>query len=301
MSGRSSYKPKYNKNAAKYFEDGLSPKLRAAAEALATRLYDEYTYRKRCMYDLLKRYPQDEGLQQHWTPERIEEYASGSGDTEAINRLRSKPIGAITFHDMQCAIEQDARQAIVVFTAMDEAVKDRIEAGLLASDTLCHTMPFERLEFANIRQGFIDEWQPRGGVELSLVDMLAQTYVAWQFWLQRSFDVARNQDLAEQQLTKTKTYQEPGSWRPPSVTAREWLDHSTGMADRFNRMFLRVLRQMRDLRRYSAPVTINNPKQVNIASDGGRQKNVQTTRAKKKKAKASPRQPLRVVGESKRR
>ena len=31
---------------------------------------------------------------------------------------------------------------------------------------------------------------------------------------------------------------------------------------------------MRDLRRYSTPVTINNPKQVNIATDGGQQVNV---------------------------
>ncbi|MDX2031597.1 MAG: hypothetical protein SF339_13055 [Blastocatellia bacterium] len=42
------------------------------------------------------------------------------------------------------------------------------------------------------------------------------------------------------------------------------------MADRFNRLFLRTLRQLRDLRRYSAPITINNPGQVNIAADGGK-------------------------------
>jgi hypothetical protein len=36
---------------------------------------------------------------------------------------------------------------------------------------------------------------------------------------------------------------------------------------------LRTLRQLRDLRRYSMPVTINNPAQVNIAADGGQQVN----------------------------
>jgi hypothetical protein len=45
------------------------------------------------------------------------------------------------------------------------------------------------------------------------------------------------------------------------------------MMDRYNRLFLRTLRQLRDLRRYSAPITINNPKQVNIAADGGQQLN----------------------------
>ena len=37
---------------------------------------------------------------------------------------------------------------------------------------------------------------------------------------------------------------------------------------------MRTLRNMRDLRRYSVPVTINNPQQVNIAADGGQQVNV---------------------------
>ncbi|MDP9311928.1 MAG: hypothetical protein M3R24_13770 [Chloroflexota bacterium] len=38
------------------------------------------------------------------------------------------------------------------------------------------------------------------------------------------------------------------------------------MADRFNRLFLRTLRQLRDLRRYTPPMVINNPTQVNIAN-----------------------------------
>jgi hypothetical protein len=39
-------------------------------------------------------------------------------------------------------------------------------------------------------------------------------------------------------------------------------------------MYFRALRQLRDWRRYSPPVTINNPKQVNIAANGGQQINV---------------------------
>ena len=45
------------------------------------------------------------------------------------------------------------------------------------------------------------------------------------------------------------------------------------MADRFNRLFLRTLTQLRDLRRYAVPVTINNPGQVHIAANGGQQVN----------------------------
>ena len=45
------------------------------------------------------------------------------------------------------------------------------------------------------------------------------------------------------------------------------------MMDRYNRLFLRTLRQLRGFRRYSTPITINKPQQVNIAADGGQQLN----------------------------
>ena len=56
------------------------------------------------------------------------------------------------------------------------------------------------------------------------------------------------------------------------------IEHVVQMADRFNRIFMRTLRQLRDLRRYS-PVTINNPNQVNIAAEGGQQINVSKVEA----------------------
>ncbi len=43
------------------------------------------------------------------------------------------------------------------------------------------------------------------------------------------------------------------------------------MADRFNRLFLRTLRALRDLRRYAPSVTVQHAGQVNI---GGQQVNV---------------------------
>ena len=41
------------------------------------------------------------------------------------------------------------------------------------------------------------------------------------------------------------------------------------------RFALLTIRQMWNLRRYNVPVKINNPKQVNIAANGGQQVNVQ--------------------------
>lgn len=123
---------------------------------------------------------------------------------------------------------------------------------------------------------FQEEWDPQGGIEASMVDTLAQCYVAWQYWLKRAFQAANNMDSASEQMAKKKTRYEGGAWYPPRVTAMKYLDHCTQMADRFNRMFLRVLRQMRDLRRYSVPVTINNPKHMKCGELSVRQRKVVT-------------------------
>ena len=77
----------------------------------------------------------------------------------------------------------------------------------------------------------------------------------------------------------SKSWQE-GYWFPPYVSEQQAIEHAVQMADRFNRIFMRTLRQLRDLRRYS-PVTINNPNQVNIATDGGQQVNVSNTEEEK--------------------
>jgi hypothetical protein len=51
---------------------------------------------------------------------------------------------------------------------------------------------------------------------------------------------------------------------PPIVTASQAVEQTAGMADRFNRMFLRTLRALRDLRRYSPTVIVQNAGQVNV-------------------------------------
>jgi len=111
---------------------------------------------------------------------------------------------------------------------------------------------------------------------------LAQTFFQWQYWLEQVILRSQTEPRREhheytlwkqrhQRKQNAKSFDD-GHWFPPYVEEQEALEHAAQMADRWNRMYMRTLRQLRDLRRY-APVTINNPSQVNIASDGGQQIN----------------------------
>lgn len=134
---------------------------------------------------------------------------------------------------------------------------------------------WQRAQFLAIREGFAAEWQPRGGIENALIDMMAQAFSEYLHW---SSEVHKRTTTEMKILydseEERRALAERGHWVPPRLSEHQSVEHAMQMMDRFNRLFLRTLRQLRDLRRYSAPVTINNPKQVNIASDGGKQINV---------------------------
>jgi len=287
MSERKGYKPAFFHHLVEGHETELSPELKGVVSDFVREMIEEYESRKKDAYDLLKRYPDDEGLKQLWTAEKIEAFASGADDTHAIEHLRSTPVDKISWHDVGSACEEDFEKATLCVQAVFNAAEDHVKSGVYAASALHSNSPFEKAQFSFIRNAFMDEWQPRGGIEASLVDTLAQCYVAWQYWLGISFSIAINEDSIIVQKKRNKTSYDEGGWQAPRLTASEYLDRATQMADRFNRMFLRILRQMRDLRRYAAPVTINNPKQVNIAAEGGQQNNVQKAVSRKKVKKAT--------------
>ena len=120
---------------------------------------------------------------------------------------------------------------------------------------------WERAQFFAIRSAFMEQWQPRNGGERLLVDMLAQAYASWLQWLE-SAQVHTQAEAASQRHQLNTT----GQHELPRLSRAEAIEQAVAMADRFNRLFLRTMRQLRDLRRYVPPVVINNPTQVNIAN-----------------------------------
>jgi len=145
--------------------------------------------------------------------------------------------------------------------------------------------------YLGVRESFADEWNPQGGIEIALVDMLTQTWFQWQYWLEETVKRSQTEPRRENyRFVEWKQWNKEanpkqwsaGHWDIPTVSEQEAITYAVQMADRFNRIFMRTLRQLRDLRRYS-PVTINNPSQVNIAADGGQQVNVSNTYEEKAK------------------
>lgn len=155
------------------------------------------------------------------------------------------------------------RAALAVWARVGLAATDELETGRLAAAGIRASTPIELARFYSVRDAFVGKWQPRGGIESAMIDMLAQTFTLYLYWTHIAH--ARAVGLCEnlEEITKHETW---NKWRLPSDLVRESIETAHQMADRHNRMFLRTLRQMRDLRRYAPPVIVNNGGQVNVAN-----------------------------------
>jgi hypothetical protein len=100
-----------------------------------------------------------------------------------------------------------------------------------------------------------------------MIEMLTVSYSLQMYWSTLAHERAIS--THDRQRDQVQRYELNG-WKSPYQSEADAVDQAHRLADGYNRQFLRVLRQLRDLRRY-APVVIQNAQQVNV---GNQQVNV---------------------------
>ncbi len=206
---------------------------------------------------------------------------------ERFSTLMELPLESLNFLDLMELQYEAPRVAERFWERAKREGRKEFESGHLSANIAFPAAYMKQVwniaRFQGVRESFVDEWQPKGGIEISLIDMMSQAYFQWQYWVEQTVTRSQTREREEhpdytsfklqKQVENRRNGWTDGYWFRPSVSEQQALEHSVQMVDRWNRIFLRTLRQLRDLRRY-APVTINNANQVNIASDGGQQVNV---------------------------
>jgi len=225
-------------------------------KGLAEDLFE--TYRRRVEY-----YKDRLGLSAEDAVARVEKnLARDAGDDDFLDELRVTPPKKVNWPRLLSAMQTDPEAAMEEWERIQSEARAQLERGHDAAWAVHLRTPWQKAQFYAIRESFIEEWQPRGGVEQRLIDTLAQTYVAWQYWLDQLHGRALVQaEKEERQQDRT------ARWKPPTLEEAEAEEQAAKMADRFHRMFMRTLRGLRDLRRYTPNITIQNSGQVNIAEN----------------------------------
>lgn len=219
---------------------------------------------------------------------------SGEG-IEMVERLLSMPASRIDYGELLDLHGFYPAAAENIWELMKREAKREFESGHRAAEALEPADYFkhawDRASYMGLRESLCDEWQPKGGIELSMIDAIAQAWIMMEFWTKesalRALTPARLEspafiEWAEKNKGLHAGQWSQGNWHLPTLDEHKAVENAAQMADRWQRMYFRAIRNLRDWRRYTPQLTINNAQQVNIAGDGGQQINVANAEAIKK-------------------
>jgi len=194
------------------------------------------------------------------SPEEAAAKLDESPDPEYERRIAKCPPDQFTWLDMKTLADRDPKLAVQRWEDTKQAARDELRSGQRAGKAMeaAGLGPWQRAQFLAIRGELGREWNPRNGIEQTLVDTMSQAYTAYLFWMKRLTMWTTTEAASDTESVREKeTYL-------PRVTEFEAVEQAAAMVDRFNRLFMRTLRALRDLRRYSPTVVVQNAGQVNV-------------------------------------
>lgn len=199
---------------------------------------------------------------------------------------------SLGWHNMADAEFDKEGSAETLWNHVNERAREELKSGMLAASVVSENQtPMTYARFLARREALIEEWQPRGGQEMQMVETLAQLQTLQDHWMQ--ICVQRTLFDAKEE---SRHIQRNGKWEIMPIGKDALMEQAHEMLGRVNGMMLRTVRALRDLRRYSAKVIINNPQTVNVAQDHSTQTNVQKQTIRKKKGKKGKKEQLAKRG-----
>jgi hypothetical protein len=187
---------------------------------------------------------------------------------ESLQLVLKRPPNETSWLDLKNLSAKSPDLALRKWESVKRAARDELESGHRAARSMegADSDCWQRAQFLAIRGDLAKGWLPRNGVESQLIDEMAQAQTMIFFWMEQlalltSVRVARQK----------REIKDRGACDLPFVSEFEAVNQAAAMIDRFNKILLRTLRALRDLRRYTQAVIVQNAEQVNV---GGQQVNV---------------------------
>jgi hypothetical protein len=179
---------------------------------------------------------------------------------EAQRALRVAP-EHVSWEDLAILLRHDQERALARWEEIKQAARDEVSSGHRGAKLVQRWggSPWQRADYLAFLDELADGWQPRNGIERQLLEVMAQAQTAAEYWmgmLTRRSSLEGVRELAGLKNGK--------GWETSHVTEAQAVEQAAAMVDRFNRIFLRTLRALRDLRRGPQPVLVQNAGQVNV-------------------------------------
>ncbi|MEZ4503007.1 MAG: hypothetical protein R3C39_10315 [Dehalococcoidia bacterium] len=179
-------------------------------------------------------------------------------DSTRARQILEAPPGSVDWWGLNQLAATDPPAAARAWQRLRRIARDELDSGNFAADALdvLHS-PLDRARFQATREAFMEELQPQGALEEALVDTLVHAYLGQQSWM-GAYHV-RTQLREEEVDTRNGVAR-----RAPRLDDAAAREEAWQFVERFNRLFLRVLRALDDHRRRST-VIVQRAGQVNVA------------------------------------
>jgi hypothetical protein len=178
-----------------------------------------------------------------------------------LTHLADAPSHEVGWFALNTLLDSAPEQAVAIWERVKRDAAHYVESGSQVAEALAYDTPWQRAQFCVIQKAFYDEWQPGGGVERALLDTIAHAYCAYFYWAGQ----VQQRTMSDPLETPTeRSRRRSGEWVAPRLTTADAIEQAAQMADRFNRVMLRSLRALRDLRRSNVLINVMPGGQVNI-------------------------------------
>jgi hypothetical protein len=213
-----------------------------------------------------------QAYEQHYSLPREEAVRRAAEPCAAVyQHALHGPPDQVSWLDLHLIARTDPDRSAARWEELKRAALEEIQTGHRAARAVetANEGAWQRAQFLALREELAAEWRPRNGVERQLLDTMAQAQASYLHWLHTL--TART---GLESLTNDRRHQAESKWLPPRQSDADALDQAAAMMDRFNRIFLRTLRALCELRRHGGPVIVRSGGQLNVAQQ---QVNVNTS------------------------
>jgi hypothetical protein len=180
------------------------------------------------------------------------------GAVELMEDLLKRDFDSVSFNDLsrlwECSPEEAERYfELTKHEAQREFCSGHVAAEVFKSADWLGSV-WLRAQFLGVRDSFIVEYKPDGGIEFALIDLLAMSFFMQNYWAEMSVKRTMTSPRREsKEFVEWNGYRsdeahrrrfDDGHWVIPWVSEEHALRTATEMFDHFSRLFQRTLRQL---------------------------------------------------------
>ncbi len=193
-----------------------------------------------------------------------------------LNVPEDRPPDQVSWFDLSNLLEADPERGQALWGSVKAAAEEELVRGIRSTRSVEAQVggrPYERAQVLAIAAALRTALVPRDGLEELLIHQMACAYELHLRWQEVAVrrgeseawhgDRDRRRELNNMSPARRERYQAMEGWVPPRVSDAEAIEQAVMLAERYQRMFLRLLAAFRETRRLVGTLVVAGG-QVNI-------------------------------------